>query len=60
MTEGLDLYDDVLTTGGEMPVGAEDEVLQTQVWRTKSYSWKILLNPPGHELVLLQVLLSAT
>jgi len=31
MAEGLDLYDDVLTTGGEMPVGAEDEVLQEQV-----------------------------
>ncbi|XP_068673641.1 cleavage and polyadenylation specificity factor subunit 6-like isoform X3 [Montipora foliosa] len=30
LTEGLDLYDDVLTTGSEMPVGPEDEVLQTQ------------------------------
>ena len=31
MAEGLDLYDDVLTTGAEMPVGPEDEVLQVQV-----------------------------
>ncbi|XP_074638057.1 cleavage and polyadenylation specificity factor subunit 6-like isoform X1 [Acropora palmata] len=30
MTEGLDLYDDVLTTGGEMPVEPEDEESQTQ------------------------------
>ena len=35
MAEGLDLYDDVLTTGAEMPVGPEDEVLQVQV-RTQS------------------------
>ena len=35
MAEGLDLYDDVLTTGTEMPVGPEDEVLQVQV-RTQS------------------------
>lgn len=35
MAEGLDLYDDVLTTGAEMPVGPEDEVLQAQV-RTQS------------------------
>ena len=35
MVEGLDLYDDVLTTGAEMPVGPEDEVLQVQV-RTQS------------------------
>ena len=33
LTEGLDLYDDVLTTGSEMPIGPEDEVLQTQVRR---------------------------
>lgn len=36
MTEGLDLYDDVLTTGGELPEGIEDEALHTQVRRTKS------------------------
>ena len=36
MTEGLDLYDDVLTTGGELPEGIEEEALQTQVRITKN------------------------
>lgn len=46
MTEGLDLYDDVLTTGGEIPVEPEDEESQTQV-RTTWSKIVISIKPSG-------------